>query len=82
MSMCLMCNGMNNIKIDCPQCEIELIDFGRIMDYGEKYEAYEEIDLLKAGNGVENDLQNSLCPHYMTCPRCSQYSIYLVEEQL
>ncbi|NEU31487.1 hypothetical protein GN156_12005 [bacterium LRH843] len=81
MGICTICNGMNKVEATCSHCQVVLIDFGRIMDYEDKYHAYEEIDLLKQNNGITNDLQENLCPHYVTCPACSEYSIYLVQEQ-
>lgn len=81
MSICPICNGMSKIKVACEECQEELVDFGRIMDYDEKYHPYEEIDLLKEKNGIANDLQQHLCPHYVTCPNCNSFSVYLVQEQ-
>ncbi len=81
MSICLICNGMSKAEVQCDKCQEELVDFGRIMDYDDKYHAYEDIDLLKGVDGVANDYKENLCPHYVVCPSCNHFSVYLVKEQ-
>ncbi|GAE25867.1 hypothetical protein JCM9140_1888 [Halalkalibacter wakoensis JCM 9140] len=81
MGMCPVCNGMESLEIQCDQCRQEQIDYGRIMDYYEKYDAYLPIDLTKMNNGIENDLKEEKCPHYLQCSKCGRESVHLVQEQ-
>ncbi|MBP3951474.1 hypothetical protein [Bacillus suaedae] len=81
MGMCPVCNGMAQIDVHCQQCQQPLIDYGRTMDYGEKYDAYLPIDLKKENDSIPDDLINEQCPHYVTCTNCQQTSIYLINEQ-
>jgi hypothetical protein len=81
MGMCPICNGMVSLEITCPVCHENLIDYGRIMDYYEKYDAYLPIDLTKMSNGIVNDLKDEKCPHFVTCDGCGSSSVYLVTEQ-
>ena len=81
MGACPICNGFREMELRCESCHSMLIDFGRVMDYGGKYDAYEEIDLLKQNNEIANDLEEGLCPHYLICPTCNGHFLYAVEEK-
>ncbi|WP_332631104.1 hypothetical protein [Halalkalibacter flavus] len=81
MGMCPVCNGMTTLEIRCTQCEEQQIDYGRIMDYYEKYDAYLPIDLTKRSNGIATDLKEEQCPHYLECSHCGIATVHLVSEQ-
>ncbi|MFC0561763.1 hypothetical protein [Halalkalibacter alkalisediminis] len=81
MGMCPICNGLNSLQLTCDICQKEQIDYGRVMDYYGKYEAYMPIDLNKMNNGIANDERDELCPHYIICSQCGKTSVYLVKEQ-
>ncbi|GAE35655.1 hypothetical protein [Halalkalibacter akibai] len=81
MGMCPICNGLQSLNLSCEKCKQELIDYGKVMDYYGKYEAYMPIDLNKLNNGINNDLADELCPHYIICSQCGEESVYLVQEE-
>ncbi|ARK29148.1 hypothetical protein [Halalkalibacter krulwichiae] len=81
MGMCSVCNGLDGLNETCQKCHQALIDYGRVMDYYEKYEAYMPIDLNKMSNGIDQDFEDELCPHYVICSQCGETSVYLVQEQ-
>ncbi|MET3505842.1 hypothetical protein [Halalkalibacter oceani] len=81
MAICTVCNGMSQIDYTCPACHVRTVDFGKIMDYEDSYRPYEEIEVAKAANGIANDREEQLCPHYMICPACSSSFVYQVKEQ-
>jgi hypothetical protein len=81
MGMCPICNGLKTLSLTCNKCQQKLIDYGKVMDYYEKYEAYMPIDLNKMSNGIDNDFEEELCAHYIICSHCGDSSVYLVEEQ-
>lgn len=81
MGMCPICNGLDQLKLTCDVCQSELIDYGRMIDYIGKYSAYMEIDPMKESNGIDHDLRDGQCAHYLTCDRCQKTSVYLINEQ-
>ncbi|KHF39168.1 hypothetical protein [Halalkalibacter okhensis] len=80
MGMCPVCNGMTTLEVQCTQCNELQVDYGRIMDYYEKYDAYLPIDLTKRNNGISNDLKDEQCPHYLECTQCGRTTVQLVNE--
>ncbi|MDT8862045.1 hypothetical protein N0O92_17685 [Alkalihalobacillus sp. MEB130] len=81
MGMCPVCNGMVSLELKCQECQSQQVDYGRIMDYYEKYDAYLPIDLTKLNNGITNDFEEEKCPHYLQCSQCGKTSVHLVNEQ-
>ncbi|WP_088102702.1 hypothetical protein [Halalkalibacter urbisdiaboli] len=79
--MCPVCNGFTKVNKHCNECNSELIDYGRILDYLDDYSAYEEIEVEKESDTVEYDQRNHLCAHYLTCIECSYSVVYLIQEQ-
>lgn len=80
MGICPVCNGLSELSARCKQCHSAMIDYGRIMDYGEKYDAYMPIELQKLDNGVRNDQRDEQCVHYTICPHCQKASLLLIKE--
>ncbi|WP_062050562.1 hypothetical protein [Bacillus sp. JCM 19034] len=80
MGMCPVCNGLNELKVTCNHCHSELIDYGRMMDYGEKYDAYMPIELQKLDNGIKYDQRDEKCIHYVVCPNCQEPSLLQIKE--
>ncbi|UCZ54289.1 hypothetical protein LGQ02_05870 [Bacillus shivajii] len=79
-SMCPVCNGYTELKVNCSNCYARLTDKGRMAEYYDDYSAYESIDLMKLENGIKDDYRSNKCAHYLFCEQCEQTTTYLVAE--
>ena len=43
MALCPLCNGLKHIQLYCPECNSEMDDKGKVMDYDDEYSAYEDL---------------------------------------
>ncbi|KYG31813.1 hypothetical protein [Alkalihalobacillus trypoxylicola] len=81
MSICPVCNGFVKVNNICSACsQAELIDYGRISDYEDKYSAYEEIEIKKINNQLSHDAEMKQCAHFLYCPECKKTSMILINE--
>ncbi|MCK0470320.1 hypothetical protein [Halalkalibacter sp. APA_J-10(15)] len=80
MSMCPVCNGLNELNETCKHCHTILVDHGRMMDFGEKYDAYLPIEMKKLDNGIKDDQKEEKCAHIVACPTCNKASLVLIQE--
>ncbi|MBU9720749.1 MULTISPECIES: hypothetical protein [Bacillaceae] len=80
MSLCPLCNGMNDLNIQCQSCNNQMSDKGRYFDYFGDYSPYESIELMKESDGIATDKQDETCPHLFTCESCQQDKVILVQE--
>ncbi|ADU29705.1 hypothetical protein Bcell_1442 [Evansella cellulosilytica DSM 2522] len=80
MGYCPVCNGLVQIKKNCPHCSELMKDNGRYMDYFDDYSAYLPIELTKQTDGIVDDGKNNNCPHILTCTSCQHDMIVLINE--
>lgn len=80
MALCPLCNGLKHIHLFCPECNNEMEDKGKFMDFDDAYSAYEDIDTLKKNDGFPYSLLYDQCPHLMKCPKCLHNEIILIKE--
>lgn len=79
MSICPICNGMNEIHSACPQCDDQLRDGGRVSDYYGQYSPYRDFDSVALDNGVLDVAQHQ-CLHLTYCPSCLHQEIISIQE--
>ena len=80
MALCPLCNGLKHIHLYCPECNSEMEDKGKVMDYYDEYSAYEDTDTLKKNDGFPHSQLYGQCPHLMKCPKCFHDEVILIKE--
>ncbi|HHY74430.1 MAG TPA: hypothetical protein GX497_14640 [Bacillus bacterium] len=80
MYICPLCNQLGQQYYKCPNCQKEMEDNGRLMDYFDDYSAYLDIEGMKLFNGYPSDQKNHQCPHVFYCFNCSEEIVYLINE--
>lgn len=80
MTLCPLCNGLRKIHVACTECESEMKDMGKTMDYDDEYSAYMDIDTLKQNDGFPDSLKKGQCSHLMKCLNCNHDEVILVKE--
>ncbi|MFJ5622549.1 hypothetical protein ACIQD3_07315 [Peribacillus loiseleuriae] len=80
MTLCPLCNGLRKIHVVCTECESEMKDMGKAMDYDDEYSAYMDINTLKQNDGFPDSLKKGQCPHLMKCLNCNHDEVILVQE--
>lgn len=81
--LCPVCNGFEELRLCCKECQGMMDDQGRLSDYYGPYSPYRPIDDLKLTNGFEDDFQSHVCLHWVQCQGCSeQYHIAIQEQQM
>lgn len=80
MAMCPICNGFQELIIQCPDCGQNMDDSGRIMDFYDDYSAYMEIDSLKLEDGFQGTVAKSQCPHLVSCQNCGVSDVIFIQE--
>lgn len=67
MSVCSVCNGIQQLEAACPSCSRIAEDCGRATDWMGPYAPYEPIDVEIAAN---HELASS-CRHAAYCSQCN-----------
>jgi DNA-directed RNA polymerase subunit RPC12/RpoP len=80
MFVCPLCNQIEQQQYICPNCQKEMEDEGRVMDYFDDYSAYLDIEGMKLFNGYPTDQKNHECPHVFSCFNCSKEVVHLIKE--
>lgn len=80
MSMCPLCNGLENFEISCNKCNKIMVDKGRILDYFDDYSAYLDIEGMKLFDGISDDRKEHQCPHIFYCQHCHLEKTILIQE--
>ena len=80
MALCPLCNGLKHIHLYCPECNGDMEDKGKVMDYYDAYSAYEDINTLKENDGFPHSKLYDQCPHLMKCSECLHDEIILIKE--
>lgn len=78
--ICPLCNAMEPVNINCPDCQSQMVDGGRFMDFLDNYSPYLEIDGVKKADGVSYDYQYHQCPHVIICMFCGNQLLQIVNE--
>ncbi len=79
MYYCPVCNGMKIFSVQCPNCQLQTKDHGRIDDYAGPYSPYRPIDDLKMTNGFP-DLVTHQCVHVAYCKECNYLFTSMIDE--
>lgn len=80
MGICAICNGFEQLTVNCPNCGEYFDDNGRIMDFYDDYSAYMEIDHLKFEDGYPESFSKEECPHLVSCPKCGHSEVKFIQE--
>lgn len=80
MSICPLCNGLEDICYNCPDCNGETVDQGRLTDYLDDYSAYLPIELTKMVDGDSESLKEDHCVHTFYCPDCHMIKNVMILE--
>ncbi|RKQ33973.1 hypothetical protein [Oceanobacillus halophilus] len=70
MEFCPLCNGVETLIVECPNCQTAMEDQGKVTDFFDDYSAYMDIDMMKMYDGDANSLENHECLHYFYCYTC------------
>lgn len=65
--LCILCNRLYIMTVNCPQCGKELQDLGLIQDFYDPYSAYEDQRLYQ--DGYRNYTEEN-CVHLLSCSFC------------
>lgn len=66
---CRVCNGLDKIEQNCPNCRQLMKDLGRMEDYYSAYSPYEEQDKIASLKESDN-----YCIHLLKCEKCGRIS--------
>lgn len=80
MGICPVCNGFQQLDLSCPSCNKTFEDKGRIMDFFDDYSPYMQIDQMKLEDGIPDDNEQQLCPHFLKCSHCGYEITFLIKE--
>lgn len=78
--ICPLCNGLQQLSIQCKYCSDVLVDKGKVTDYLDDYSAYEDIETLNQVDGLKNSLDNQQCIHYFYCESCGWKEHVIITE--
>ena len=67
---CPLCNGLS-IEYICKKCDMNMEDYGKVMDYYDDYSAYLEIHAKTKGRGCHQRKTN-ICKHLLSCSQCGK----------
>jgi len=80
LSICPLCNGLQQLSLPCKRCRAMLVDMGKVTDYLDDYSAYEEQDTLKQVDGLKTSIENDLCLHLFFCQHCGWEEHIIINE--
>nr|WP_246187701.1 hypothetical protein [Ornithinibacillus caprae] len=80
MYFCPLCNGLESVTIECPNCNYNIDDQGKVTDYFDDYSAYMDIEMMKFFDGDRKSLEGHHCLHYFYCANCNHEEIKAVKE--
>lgn len=81
MAICPLCNSLKVLEINCPRCGISLNNDGKISDFVDPYNHYEDAETIKMGDGYPNTAKDQICPHLMVCPNCEYDKVVFIQEE-
>ena len=77
---CPLCNGLTSITYLCPDCQINMEDMGKVVDYYDDYSAYLDTDLQKKTDGYHHSAEQNICPHLLCCAQCAKDQVVSILE--
>ncbi|MDF2724516.1 MAG: hypothetical protein K0Q59_4191 [Paenibacillus sp.] len=77
--ICLYCNGLLTLELNCASCGERLSDAGRLDDYVGPYSPYRAIEDQKLTNGYL-DAALHLCVHHVYCSHCGYEAVVQMKE--
>ncbi len=80
MAICPLCNALQQLNINCPSCNIQLKDSGKVSDYLDAYGHYNDEETNKMGDGFLNTAKDQICPHLMVCNECVYEQVVFIKE--
>ncbi|WP_425542000.1 hypothetical protein [Alkalibacillus silvisoli] len=72
---------MQNYSNKCSECDSNIEDQGKVIDYFDDYSAYMDISLMKLLDGDPQSFDNHQCLHYFYCENCNHEEIIAVNEE-
>lgn len=81
MFICPACNGFEVLSFSCPECEGEMTDRGRLVDYLDEYSPYLDDEGLKLVDGLKHSTDEHTCLHVLYCSQCETTSEYAIQEE-
>ena len=77
---CPLCNGLTSITYLCPDCQMNMEDMGKVVDYYDDYSAYLDTDIQKETDGYPLSLEQNTCPHLLFCAQCGKDQVVSILE--
>lgn len=65
--ICPVCNGIENIYMECPQCNKEMQEAGNLQQFFDPYNPYISPELMELEGVTE-----SKCIHVVFCNKCGK----------
>lgn len=80
MSICPLCNGIEDYPLVCTNCSSKLEDQGKISDYYDDYSPYMEIEWARLEDGKSVNYEKGQCMHLFKCPNCGTEQVEMIPE--
>ena len=77
---CPLCNGLTSIEYLCRNCDMNMEDFGKVMDYYDDYSAYLETNIQKQTDGDTQSVRQNICKHLLSCSQCGKDEVVSIHE--
>ncbi|NPV27476.1 MAG: hypothetical protein HPY81_08590 [Firmicutes bacterium] len=71
-SGCPACNGLSELRQNCPDCGEEMEDMGAVSDYLGPYSPYQDRELLDLTVPDAQEHDWGECVHLLFCPNCGR----------
>lgn len=81
MAICPLCNSLKTLDINCPKCNTQLEDSGKVSDFLDPYGHYNDEETVKMGDGYPNTARDQICPHLMVCNNCGHKEVHFIQEE-
>jgi len=82
MYVCPSCNGLQKVIQKCSDCEGDLTDEGKLVDYLDDYSPYLDDEGLKLVDGDPQSTEDHICVHLMRCQKCGTETHIKVSEEV
>lgn len=82
MYICYVCNGLEPLNSHCPECQSQLVDGGKIVDYYDDYSPYLEQEDAQQIDGIPDSGEKQECVHIAFCKECNQEKEIIIAEQM
>ncbi|KAB8139045.1 hypothetical protein F9U64_02280 [Gracilibacillus oryzae] len=81
MYLCYVCNGLEKLDAQCPQCQKSMHDAGKVVDYYGDYAAYIDIHDAQLIDGIPSSAEEHQCVHLGICSACNYMEEVIVNEK-